>query len=102
VGQFQGGSFDAWGPTAPGYGACREMTGPNFQSVFFRQLWSSNAKLVNFYMFYGYVGVCIGDFPSWFYLSRGQRGTSWGALPFPGVYSNVDLKLIEAPADALL
>jgi hypothetical protein len=51
--QFQGGSFDAWGPTAPGYGSCREMTGPDFQSVFFRQLWASNAKLMNFYMFYG-------------------------------------------------
>jgi len=53
VDQFQGGSFDAWGPTAPGYTACRAMTGPNFQSVFYRELWASNAKLMNFYMFYG-------------------------------------------------
>lgn len=51
--QFQGGSFDAWGPTAPGYDSCRKMTGPDFQSVFYRQLWASNAKLINLYMFYG-------------------------------------------------
>ncbi|KAJ7817707.1 glycoside hydrolase family 35 protein, partial [Mycena olivaceomarginata] len=32
---FQGGSFDAWGPTAPGYALCAELTaGPNFQSVY--------------------------------------------------------------------
>ncbi|KAI0301135.1 glycoside hydrolase superfamily [Multifurca ochricompacta] len=68
--EFQGGSFDAWGPTAPGYAACREMTGPAFQSVFYRQLWASNAKLMNFYMVYG--------------------GTSWGGLPFPGVYTSYD------------
>ncbi|KAI0278189.1 glycoside hydrolase family 35 protein [Russula aff. rugulosa BPL654] len=70
VPEFQGGSFDAWGPTAPGYASCREMTGPNFLSVFYRQLWASNAKLMNFYMFYG--------------------GTSWGGLPFPGVYTSYD------------
>ncbi|KAI9452442.1 glycoside hydrolase family 35 protein [Russula earlei] len=70
VPEFQGGSFDAWGPTAPGYASCREMTGPSFQSVFYRQLWASNAKLMNFYMFYG--------------------GTSWGGLPFPGVYTSYD------------
>jgi hypothetical protein len=51
--QFQGGSYDAWGPTAPGYSSCGEMTGPEFQSVFYRQLWASNAKLMNFYMVYG-------------------------------------------------
>ena len=33
---------------------CREMTGPNFQSVFNRHMWASNAKLMNFYMTYGY------------------------------------------------
>ncbi|KAI0263999.1 glycoside hydrolase family 35 protein [Gloeopeniophorella convolvens] len=68
--EFQGGSFDPWGPSAPGYANCRELTGPNFQSVFYRQLWASNAKLMSFYMFYG--------------------GTSWGGLPFPGVYTSYD------------
>lgn len=69
--EFQGGSFDAWGPTAPGtschysrqkllteslrsgYGPCAELTGPNFQSVFNKQLWASNAKLISYYMIYG-------------------------------------------------
>ncbi|XP_006462927.1 hypothetical protein AGABI2DRAFT_152299 [Agaricus bisporus var. bisporus H97] len=68
--EFQGGSFDAWGPTAPGYGPCRELTGPNFQSVFNLQLWASNFKLLNYYMLYG--------------------GTSWGGIPFPGVYTSYD------------
>ncbi|KIM43038.1 glycoside hydrolase family 35 protein [Hebeloma cylindrosporum] len=68
--EFQGGSYDAWGPTAPGYGPCRVLTGPDFQSVFNLQLWASNAKLINYYMFYG--------------------GTSWGAIPFPGVYTSYD------------
>ncbi|KNZ71656.1 putative beta-galactosidase C [Termitomyces sp. J132] len=68
--EFQGGSFDAWGPTAPGYAPCRVLTGPDFQSVFNMQLWASNAKLINYYMFFG--------------------GTSWGGLPFPGVYTSYD------------
>ncbi|PFH51224.1 glycoside hydrolase family 35 protein [Amanita thiersii Skay4041] len=68
--EFQGGSFDAWGPTAPGYGPCRVLTGPDFQSVFNLQLWASNAKLINYYMLYG--------------------GTSWGGIPFPGVYTSYD------------
>ncbi|KAF9073660.1 glycoside hydrolase family 35 protein [Rhodocollybia butyracea] len=68
--EFQGGSFDAWGPTAPGYPQCEILTGPDFQSVFNRQLWASNAKLTNYYMIYG--------------------GTSWGGIPFPGVYTSYD------------
>ncbi|KAJ7160386.1 glycoside hydrolase family 35 protein [Mycena filopes] len=68
--EFQAGSFDAWGPGAPGYAPCAELTGPAFQSVFNLQLWASNAKMINYYMFYG--------------------GTSWGALPFPGVYTSYD------------
>ncbi|KAJ7648397.1 glycoside hydrolase family 35 protein [Mycena polygramma] len=68
--EFQGGSFDAWGPTAPGYAPCAELTGPDFQSVFNKQLWASNAKLISYYMVYG--------------------GTSWGAIPFQCVYSSYD------------
>lgn len=68
--EFQGGAFDAWGPTAPGYDACRILTGPSFQSVFNLQLWADNAKLINYYMFYG--------------------GTSWGGTPYPGVYTSYD------------
>lgn len=68
--EFQGGSFDAWGPTAPGYEQCRILTGPDFENVFNLNLLASNAKLINYYMIYG--------------------GTSWGALPFPGVYTSYD------------
>ncbi|KAF8994482.1 glycoside hydrolase family 35 protein [Cyathus striatus] len=68
--EFQGGSFDAWGPTAPGYAPCRVLTGPDFQSVFNLQLWASNAKLISYYMIFG--------------------GTSWGAIPFHGVYTSYD------------
>ncbi|KAJ7058088.1 glycoside hydrolase family 35 protein [Mycena amicta] len=68
--EFQGGSLDAWGPASPGYGPCRELTGPNFESVFHKQLWASNAKLISYYMIYG--------------------GTSWGAIPYHGVYTSYD------------
>ncbi|KAH7885531.1 glycoside hydrolase family 35 protein [Phlebopus sp. FC_14] len=68
--EFQGGSFDAWGPNAPGYDKCRVLTGADFESVFYLNLWASNAKLINYYMLYG--------------------GTSWGGLPFPGVYTSYD------------
>ncbi|EGN93829.1 glycoside hydrolase family 35 protein [Serpula lacrymans var. lacrymans S7.3] len=68
--EFQGGSFDAWGPTAPGYDQCRVLTGADFENVFNLNLWASNAKLINYYMLYG--------------------GTSWGGLPFPGVYTSYD------------
>ncbi|CAK5271692.1 unnamed protein product [Mycena citricolor] len=68
--EFQGGSFDAWGPGAPGYPACAQLTGPEFQSVFNRQLWASNVKLLSYYMLHG--------------------GTNWGAFPFHGVYTSYD------------
>ncbi|KAK0200111.1 glycoside hydrolase family 35 protein [Desarmillaria ectypa] len=68
--EFQGGSFDAWGPTSPGYAPCAVLTGPDFMSVFYLQLWTSNAKLISYYMLYG--------------------GTSWGAIPFHGVYTSYD------------
>ncbi|KAF8173226.1 glycoside hydrolase family 35 protein [Mycena galopus ATCC 62051] len=68
--EFQAGAYDAWGPSAPGYGPCAELTGRAFQSVFNLHLWASNAKLINYYMLYG--------------------GTSWGGLPFPYVYTSYD------------
>ncbi|CAL1698277.1 unnamed protein product [Somion occarium] len=66
--EFQGGSFDPWG--GPGYDACELLTGPDFQDVFYKQNWASNAKLISYYMLYG--------------------GTSWGGIPFPGVYTSYD------------
>ncbi|KAF8321219.1 glycoside hydrolase family 35 protein [Clavulina sp. PMI_390] len=68
--EFQGGAFDAWGPTAPGYDACRQLTNEQFVSVFYKNLYAHNFKLINIYMFYG--------------------GTTWGHLPFPGVYTSYD------------
>ena len=78
------------------------MTGPNFQSVFYRQLWASNAKLMNFYMFYGYVLLCIHYRPFLISPASWDRGTSWGGLPFPGVYSKVDLQPVRPLADFTL
>ncbi|KAI9568565.1 glycoside hydrolase family 35 protein [Boletus coccyginus] len=68
--EFQAGAYDAWGPTAPGYDQCRVLTGADFENVFNLNLWAANAKLINYYMLYG--------------------GTSWGGLPFPGVYTSYD------------
>ncbi|KAF8443138.1 glycoside hydrolase family 35 protein [Boletus edulis BED1] len=68
--EFQAGAYDAWGPTAPGYHHCRVLTGADFENVFNLNLWAANAKLINYYMLYG--------------------GTSWGGLPFPGVYTSYD------------
>lgn len=53
--QFQAGSFDAWGPSAPGYEDCRKLTGPAFESVFYKTLWAANAKMISYYMVYGCV-----------------------------------------------
>ncbi|KAF7297192.1 Glycoside hydrolase family 35 protein [Mycena indigotica] len=68
--EFQAGSFDGWGPNSPGYELCNQLTGPTLQSVFNKNAWASNAKLISYYMGYG--------------------GTSWGALPFPGSYTSYD------------
>ncbi|KAH9850132.1 glycoside hydrolase superfamily [Lenzites betulinus] len=66
--EFQGGAFDPWG--GPGYAACGVLTGPDFEDVFYKQNWAANVKLISYYMVYG--------------------GTSWGAFPFPGVYTSYD------------
>ncbi len=66
--EFQGGSFDPWG--GAGYDKCRELTNASFEKVFYKANIASGATLQSFYMTYG--------------------GTSWGWLPFPGVYSSYD------------
>lgn len=68
IGEFQGGSFDPWG--GPGFDKCRQLTGPDFINVFYKNDLAQGATLVNSYMTYG--------------------GTSWGWLPEPGVYSSYD------------
>ncbi|KAI0642855.1 glycoside hydrolase superfamily [Trametes meyenii] len=66
--EFQGGSHDYWG--GPGYERCRERVGPDFEDVFYKNNWASNAKMQSVYMFYG--------------------GTSWGGIAFPGAYTSYD------------
>ncbi|KAH7102444.1 glycoside hydrolase family 35 protein [Auriculariales sp. MPI-PUGE-AT-0066] len=68
--EFQAGAFDPWGPGAPTYDKCRILTGPEFEAVFNKHLIASGATMINFYMMYG--------------------GTSWGSMPFPGVYTSYD------------
>ncbi|KAF7978651.1 hypothetical protein HWV62_45164 [Athelia sp. TMB] len=52
------------------YEQCQILTGAAFENVFYQNLWAANAKMISFYMVYG--------------------GTSWGALPYPGVYTSYD------------
>ncbi|KAJ8517999.1 hypothetical protein ONZ45_g4873 [Pleurotus djamor] len=68
--EYQGGAADFWGPGAPGYHTCFDLTGVGFQSVFNLHLLSSNAKMISYYMLFG--------------------GTSWGALPYHGGYTSYD------------
>ncbi|KAF8886209.1 glycoside hydrolase superfamily [Infundibulicybe gibba] len=78
--EFQGGSSDTWGPAGLGSYVyfriqnCVVMTGPEFQSVFNLQVWASNGKLLIFTCFMGL----------WY------SGTSWGGIPFHGVYTSYD------------
>lgn len=66
--EFQGGAFDPWG--GPGYAACRTLTGPAFERVFYEANIAAGSTMQSFYMTYG--------------------GTSWGWLAFPGVYTSYD------------
>jgi beta-galactosidase GanA len=66
--EFQGGSFDPWG--GPGYAACRRLTDPGFERVFYEANIAAGATMQNFYMTFG--------------------GTSWGWLAYPGVYTSYD------------
>ncbi|CAG7854539.1 Probable beta-galactosidase A; AltName: Full=Lactase A; Flags: Precursor [Serendipita indica DSM 11827] len=68
--EAQAGAFDPWGPSAPTYDNCRILTGPSFQNNLYNHMLASNAKMINLYMMYG--------------------GTSWGNIPFPGVYTSYD------------
>ncbi|KAK7044841.1 glycoside hydrolase family 35 protein [Favolaschia claudopus] len=58
--EYQAGSFDGWGPGSPGYEKCAQLTGPKYQSVFNKQMWASNAKMISYYMYYG----------SWYLVGR--------------------------------
>jgi beta-galactosidase GanA len=68
-GEFQGGAFDPWG--GPGYQACRNMTGPAFERMFYDNNIENQFTVHNIYMTYG--------------------GTNWGWLADPNVvYTSYD------------
>jgi beta-galactosidase len=66
--EYQGGAFDVWG--GPGYEACRKLTGPAFERVFYESVMAAGSTMQNFYMTYG--------------------GINWGWLSSPGVYTSYD------------
>ncbi len=66
--EYQGGAFDPWG--GAGYDKCRQLTGADFEKVFYDTNIAVGSTMQSFYMTYG--------------------GTSWGYLPFPGVYTSYD------------
>jgi len=68
-GEFQGGAFDPWG--GPGYGRCRNMTGPAFERMFYDNNIENQFTVHNIYMAYG--------------------GTNWGWQADPNVvYTSYD------------
>ncbi|HEX6470109.1 MAG TPA: beta-galactosidase [Streptosporangiaceae bacterium] len=68
-GEFQGGAFDPWG--GPGYQACRRMTGPTFERMFYDNNIENGFTVQNLYMTYG--------------------GTNWGWQADPNVvYTSYD------------
>ncbi|EIN12193.1 glycoside hydrolase family 35 protein [Punctularia strigosozonata HHB-11173 SS5] len=67
--EFQGGSFLKWASNQT-YAGCHQLTNPNFQRVFYHQLWASGVTAENFYMVYG--------------------GTNWGQLPYPAAITSYD------------
>jgi beta-galactosidase GanA len=69
IGEFQGGAFDPWG--GPGYDKCRQLTGPDFEKVFYKHNIAEGITQQSFYMTYG--------------------GTSWGWQADPSqVYTSYD------------
>ncbi|HLL67834.1 MAG TPA: beta-galactosidase [Micromonosporaceae bacterium] len=69
IAEFQGGAFDPWG--GPGYDRCRQLTGPEFQKVFYKHNIAQGVTEQSFYMAYG--------------------GTSWGWQADPQqVYTSYD------------
>ncbi|HEU5158565.1 MAG TPA: beta-galactosidase [Streptosporangiaceae bacterium] len=68
-GEFQGGAFDPWG--GPGYDACRRLTGPTFERMFYDNNIENQFTVQNIYMTYG--------------------GTNWGWQADPNVvYTSYD------------
>jgi beta-galactosidase GanA len=66
--EYQGGSFDGWG--GAGYNDCYEMTGPDFENVYYKDNIIQGSTMQSYYM--------------------GVGGTNWGWLPAPQVYTSYD------------
>ncbi|KAJ6538991.1 glycoside hydrolase family 35 protein [Mycena capillaripes] len=66
--EFQGGAFDPWG--GGGYQLCAELLGPEFERVFYKNMFAMSTTMLNFYMLFG--------------------GTNWGGIAHPGVYTSYD------------
>jgi hypothetical protein len=49
--EFQGGAFDGWGGS--GYDTCAVLTGPEFERVFYKNLFAMSTTTLNLYMIYG-------------------------------------------------
>ncbi|MBV9804241.1 MAG: beta-galactosidase, partial [Solirubrobacterales bacterium] len=66
--EFQGGSYDSWG--GAGYDACYQLTGPDFENVFYKSNFAQGVTIESNYMTVG--------------------GTNWGWLPAPFMYTSYD------------
>ena len=66
--EFQGGSYSSWG--GPAYANCYQLTGQNFENVFYKSNIAQGTTIQSNYM--------------------GVGGTNWGWLPAPFMYSSYD------------
>lgn len=66
--EFQGGAFDPWGGV--GFAKCTSLLNPEFERVFYKNLFSFGVTIFNIYMTYG--------------------GTNWGNLGHPQGYTSYD------------
>ncbi|KAB2570733.1 Glycoside hydrolase family 35 [Lasiodiplodia theobromae] len=66
--EFQAGAFDPWGGL--GFDQCAVLLNHEFERVFYKNLQSFGATILNFYMIFG--------------------GTNWGNLGHPGGYTSYD------------
>ena len=68
ISEFQGGAFDPWGGN--GFAKCTQLTGADFERVFYKNNYAASVRIFNIYMGYG--------------------GTNWGNLGHPGGYTSYD------------
>jgi beta-galactosidase GanA len=66
--EFQGGSYDSWGGS--GYANCYQLTGSDFENVFYKSNLADGVTIQSNYM--------------------GVGGTNWGWLPAPFMYTSYD------------